>query len=126
MLTRSQSFPARAPIPRTYKKLIFYKEPDYSLVFKDEIPETKRVNKQLCFLVDTLEGNEWWSIDEFVEYNLFTNETVCDWVNYKNEQAKIFPNTKRRCFMCNRFATKGKTLCNRCINDKHCDLYIYG
>ena len=126
MLTRSQSFPARMPIPRSKKNVIFDESSEYSLVFEDEFPKTKRVNKQMCFLVDTLEGKEWWSIDEFVKYNLFTDETVCDWVNYKNEKARGFPNTKRRCFMCNRFALKGKTICGRCINDKHCDVYIYG
>ena len=138
MLTRSQSFPARIPRscfkvkiegsplrPQTLHVPLNEKSQEYSLVFCGEYPETKRVNNQMCFLVETLSEKEWWSIDEFVEYNLFTDEDVCDWVNEKNQIAKRCPNIKRRCFMCNRFATKGKTLCGRCPLDKKCDDYIY-
>lgn len=112
MLTRSQSFPARMPIPR---KVVFEEEPMYNLVVHEEphrcVPMTKRVNKQMCFLVDTGTSREWWSIDEFLESGLFTDETVCHWINHKNEAAKTFPNVKRRCLLCNRFALKGKTIC---------------
>ena len=111
MLTRSQSFPARMPIPRNEKKVNFEANSDYNLVFKDEFPETKRINKKLCFLVDIGGDKEWWSIEEFLYYGLFTHEDVCNWINYKNEVARMYPNVKRRCFMCNRFALKGKTIC---------------
>ncbi len=112
MLTRSQSFPARMPIPRNREKVIIKENSDYDLVFKGESPETKRVNKQMCFLVDTCEGYEWWSIDEFLCHGAFTDEDVCDWINHKNEVVRLYPNVKRRCFMCNRFALKGKTICH--------------
>ena len=117
MLTRSQSFPARVPPPRN---VVFEEEPSYTLIVEDvhdsdeplfHVPVTKRVNKQLCFLVDTGTSQEWWSIVEFVESGLFTDETVCHWINHKNEVAKTFPNVKRKCLMCNRFALKGKTIC---------------
>ena len=115
MLTRSQSFPARMPLPRAEKKVIFVEEPVYKLVIHEEpmlhVPVTKRVNKQLCFLVEKCEDREWWSIDEFLKYGLFTDETVCHWINYKNEVARVYPNVKRRCLLCNRFALKGKTIC---------------
>lgn len=107
MLTRSQSFPARMSIPRTEKKVVFEE-----LVYKYGHPETKRVNKKLCFLVYNRGIMEWWSIDEFLENGIFTNEDVCDWINHKNEVARVYPNVKRRCFMCNRFALKGKTICH--------------
>lgn len=107
MLTRSQSFPARAPINYTEKKVAFEE-----LVYKDGFPETKRVNKKLCFLMNNRGVMEWWSIDEFLENGFFTNEDVCDWINHKNEVAKAFPNVKRRCLLCNRFALKGKTICH--------------
>ena len=122
MLTRSQSFPARMPVPRVEKKVIFEENSDYNLIFNKEqmprTPVTKRVNKQLCFLVETCENREWWSINEFLYYGVFTDENVCDWINYKNEVARVFPNVKRRCFMCNRFALKGKTICHA---DHKCD-----
>ena len=124
MLRRTQSFPARAPITRSMKTIMF-DEKMYSLVFKNEFLETKRVNKQMCFLVNTSEGKEWWSIDEFVKYGLFTDDIVCEWVNVKNEKANKLPNTKRRCFMCNRFAIKGKTLCGSCAYYKGPYNYIY-
>jgi len=111
MLTRSQSFSARMPLPRAEKKVIFVEKSDYNLVFKSEFPITKRVNKQMCFLVDVGGENEYWSIDEFLYHGLFTDENVCDWINYKNEVAMMFPKVKRRCLMCNRFALKGKTIC---------------
>lgn len=132
MLTRSQSFPARMPIPRAEKKVVFEEEPVYNLVVHEEIPTvyvpvTKRVNKQFCFLVDTCTSREWWSIDEFLESGLFTDETVCHWINHKNEVAKTFPNVKRRCLMCNRFALKGKTICfdDHKIDDVKAQDYIY-
>ena len=107
MLTRSQSFPARMPIPRTEKKVVFEE-----LVYKYGNPETKRVNKKLCFLVYNRGIMEWWSIDEFLKNGFFTNEDVCDWINHKNEVARVYPNVKRRCLLCNRFALKGKTICH--------------
>ena len=118
MLTRSHSFPARVPPPR---KVVFEEEPSYTIIVDDvyddhdeplsHVPVTKRVNKKLCFLVDTGTSQEWWSIDEFLDEGFITDETVCHWINHKNEVAKTFPNVKRRCLMCNRFALKGKTIC---------------
>ncbi len=103
---------ACAPIPRAKEKVFSGETTEYNLVFENEFPITKRVNKQLCFLVvDADGGNEFWSIDEFLCYGVFTEENVCDWINYKNEVASKFPNVKRRCLMCNRFALKGKTIC---------------
>lgn len=115
MLTRSQSFPARMHIPRTKEKVI-EENPKYSLVFSTERirvshPVTKRINKQMCFLVDTEEGKEWWSIDEFLYSDTFIDEDVCDWINNKNEVARVYPTVKRKCLLCNRFALKGKTIC---------------
>ena len=134
MLTRSQSFPARMPIPR---KVAFEEEPMYNLIVENvhddhdepmwHVPVTKRVNKQYCFLVDTGTSREWWSIGEFLDSGLFTDETVCHWINHKNEVAKTFPNVKRRCLLCNRFALKGKTICfdyHKCEGVKAID-YIY-
>jgi len=136
MLTRSQSFPARMPhtfsknklSPQLTKKVLFRPAEiceEYSIILNDEFPVTKRIDKRMCFLVKTLEGTEWWSISEFVEYELFTDVRVCEWVNNKNDKAKKFPNTKRRCFMCNRFAIKGKTLCGVCVYPTNGYNYIY-
>lgn len=111
MLTRSQSFPARMPIPRNKKNVIFELNSDYNLVLNHESPVTKRINKQLCFLVDIGDDKEWWSIEEFLYHGLFIDEVVCNWINHKNEAARAYPNVKRRCLMCNRFALKGKTIC---------------
>ncbi len=124
MLTRSQSFPPRMPFPRVQKKVSF-DETRYSLIIKNEMLETKRVNKQLCFLVNTDEGEEWWSIDEFVNGEEFTDTVVCDWVNYKNEIADKFPRVRRRCLMCNTFSLHGFTICGRCKSMGR-DRYIYG
>lgn len=125
MLTRSQSFPARTPI--RYTENYTEKKETFGLVYKDGFPETKRVNKKLCFLVNNWGVMEWWSIDEFLENGFFNNEDVCDWINRKNEVAKAFPNVKRRCLLCNRFALKGKTICydyHECEGVKAID-YIY-
>ena len=108
MLTRSQSFPARTPIPRK-KRAVF--EEKTELVYKDGLPETKRVNKKLCFLVYNKGIMEWWSIDEFLDGMFFGDKGVFDWINYKNQVARDYPNVKRRCFMCTRFALKGQTIC---------------
>lgn len=123
ILTRSQSFPARMPIPRMREKVA--KNTSYSLIFTAQTPETKRVNKQICFLVETDEGNEWWSIDEFVDGEEFTDSVVCDWVNEKNETAAKFPKVRRRCLMCNSFSNHGLTICGRCKFMGR-DKYIYG
>ena len=126
MLTRSQSFPARAPIRYT-ENYTEKKETTEELVYKDGFPETKRVNKKLCFLVYNRGIMEWWSIDEFLKNGVFTNEDVCDWIKHKNEVAKAFPNVKRKCLLCNRFALKGKTICfdyHKCEGVKAID-YIY-
>tara|TARA_B110000971_G_scaffold209799_1_gene236342 strand:- start:3306 stop:3698 length:393 start_codon:yes stop_codon:yes gene_type:complete len=128
ILTRSKSLPIISQKPPN-------KEENYQAVSRlardirvavwDQNLETKRVNKQVCFLVRSKLGDEWWSIDEFLDGEEFTSEAVCEWINKKNIAANKFPKVKRRCLMCNRFAIHGLTICGICKINK-CDRYIYG
>lgn len=132
LLKRSKSLPIINTMyseATMYTPLVSEDSRKFSLVFKNHSPETKRVNKQLCFLVNKEGSREWWSIDEFLDGEEFTEEHVCEWVNKKNGTATKFPNVRRRCLMCNCYATKGTTICGRNEHKhggKNIQAYIYG
>lgn len=99
--------------------------PAYEVVSSRSQP---RVAGKLCVEVKCADSAvaEKWPLEAFIdEEGLFTDETVCMWVNNWNEKAALHPDVHRLCLMCSHRAKKGFTLCGHCFS-KGLDDIIYG